>query len=181
MVASKDDEKWMNAEFVYDMLDKVLGKHRWILIRGSAEKNPIENAEFCEKLRNLEVEIVITCAGLFPMIGRAAASYFAYATPFMEGTVVMCVPETAEHIPSLLSTPDFVAVSCPGHGKRGFLNAAVLACQSLSRSDRSILVRLGHFRDEFLKTKQQPQFDVRGTLDEQQPRALAAAAPIPED
>jgi len=164
MVASKEDEKWMNADFVYDMLDRVLGKDRWVLVYGSAEKNPIQTTEFCAKLRGFEVEVVVTCAGLFPMIGRAVASYFAYATPFMEGTTVMCVPESAEQIPSLLSTPDFVAVSCPGHGKRGFLNAVVLACQQISARDRSILVRLGQFRNEFLKTKQRPEFNARGAL-----------------
>ena len=173
MIASKADEKWMNADGLYKFLDRVLPR-RWMLVCGSADKHPKMIEEYCRQMRHLEVKVVIIGAGLNPILGRVVAANFGIATE----TTIMCVPETEAAVTSVVWAPEFVALTCPGWGKNGMFNACVEACKRLAVYDEEILDRLAVCREEALENKQ-PQFDVRGAL--QKPETAAAAAPIQEN
>lgn len=178
MIASPSDEQWMDAKKVYEFLDVSLRPSHWMLNYGSAEKNPDEIRSHCGYLKSLDVKVVITAAGLNPIIGRVVAAEFGVRYGIVHGTTVMCVPEKKDAIPELLDCPEFAVLTCPGYGKRGIFNACIEACKRLHVYDPQILSRLGSYANGVLKDKQ-PWFDVRGVL--QQTKAAAEAVPIPED
>lgn len=160
LVADKGDEVWMEAVEPFAFLDNVLGRERWVLAYGSAEKHPDIFKTYCKMFREHGVKVVIATAGLLPMIGRVAAAEFWGGGD----TTVICVPQTESGVVPILWSPAGVALTCSGWGKRGFFNGCIDACKRLVAYDSAILPRLGNNVLALLDSKK-PEFDVRKTLE----------------